>query len=368
MRIGIDGRKIPRAAELGPLGILDHAVELGMDGVFFRTILDIAPDLDPGVLGDLRARADELGLYLEAGLGKVNPFATPEAPELRRLGDGDILLGFNRMIEAASRVGITELWISTANAKPYRGRFATDRFRTDVSWADQLEATGGFLASLAPIAREHGVHMNLETHEEITTFEILRLIERTGEDAVGIVFDTANVLMRGEHPIRAAERIAPFVRQTHFKDAYVELVHEGAYHEARPCGDGLIDYEAVLLLLARHNPNLNVTFENDQPRSEVAKLYGPDAGTGDPHLVQLFDPLWLAGHPDLTRDEYADYIALVRDYTDRIAAGEVESWRDRRARPFEYKESVEWIRSATEHIEGVFERVGIERRARVLAV
>ncbi|WP_353808156.1 sugar phosphate isomerase/epimerase family protein [Agromyces sp. SYSU T00194] len=367
MRIGIDGRKIPRAAEYGPLRTLDHAVELGMDGVFFRTILDTTPNLDPGVLSEVRTHADELGLYLEAGLGKVNPYATPEAPELRRLGDGDIVLGFRRMIEAAASIDVTELWISTANAKPYPGRFATDRFRTDASWVDQLEATRKFLAKLGPIARDHGVHLNLETHEEITTFEVLRLIEATGDDVVGVVFDTANVLMRGEHPVRAAERIAPFVRQTHFKDAYVELVHGGALHESRACGEGLIDYNAILALLKPHRPDLNITFENDQPRSEAQRLYGLAAGTVEPHLIQLFDADWLAGHPDLTRDEYAEYIALVRDYTERIASGEIEGWRERRARPFEYDESVQWIRTATAHIEDAFERVGIERSEHVPA-
>ena len=37
MRIGVDGRKIPRAAELGPLRSLDHGRELGMEGLFVRT-------------------------------------------------------------------------------------------------------------------------------------------------------------------------------------------------------------------------------------------------------------------------------------------------------------------------------------------
>src|SRR5262245_53363998 len=98
--VGIDGRKMPGATGRGPVENLRYARELGMAGVFFRTVLDMAPDLDPGLLREVRACADELGLYLEAGLGKVNPYAMPEAPELRAVGDGDTLLGFRRMIEA----------------------------------------------------------------------------------------------------------------------------------------------------------------------------------------------------------------------------------------------------------------------------
>lgn len=43
MRIGVDGRKIPRAKELGPLRSLDHGRELGMEGLFFRTVLESIP-------------------------------------------------------------------------------------------------------------------------------------------------------------------------------------------------------------------------------------------------------------------------------------------------------------------------------------
>ncbi len=61
MKVGVDGRKLPGAATRGPLENLEAAAKLGMDGVFFRTVLDLTPDLDRGLLRDLRQRADELG-------------------------------------------------------------------------------------------------------------------------------------------------------------------------------------------------------------------------------------------------------------------------------------------------------------------
>src|SRR5690348_12628504 len=153
-KIGVDGRKIPEAGKRGSLGTLDHAVEIGMEGVFFRTVLDMSPTLDPGLLAAIRQRADELGIYLETGLGKVNPYAAAEAPEIRQIGDGDIVVGFRRMMQACRAIGCTELWVGTANYKSqYTGRFAYDRFRTDVEWHEQLRATARFLSKLAPIAR-----------------------------------------------------------------------------------------------------------------------------------------------------------------------------------------------------------------------
>ncbi|WP_218917559.1 sugar phosphate isomerase/epimerase family protein [Paenibacillus stellifer] len=352
MQIGIDGRKIPGAKTKGPVGVLEEAKSLGMEGVFFRTILDVSPQLDRSVIREVRQRADELGLYLEAGLGKVNPYANPETPEVRAAGDGDTLLGFRRMMEVCAEFGIHELWVSTAGAKPYKGRFGTDRFRTDVSWEEQLEATRRFMLKLKPFARDLGIHLNLETHEEITTFELLRLIEAVGEDTVGIVFDTANVLMRGEHPVMAAQRIAPYVRQTHLKDAYVELVDGGAYHRSLPCGTGLIDFTAIIEELHRHRPDLHLTFENDSPRSEWGIV------PGEPHLIELYNREWIGGHPDLTREEFAAYFELIHDYSQRIRRDEVKGWRQINEEDFEFDEAVQWIESSRQHIDAICRKKG----------
>ncbi|MDR3033029.1 MAG: sugar phosphate isomerase/epimerase, partial [Kitasatospora sp.] len=141
MPVGVCGRKFPGAERLGPEGVLAAASRLGHAGVFFRTVTDMSPGLDAGRLAELRARADADGLYLEAGLGKVNPYNTSEDHAVRDLGGGDHLRGMTRMIEAAAAVGITELWADTANYQRHGwGLHAVDRFRTDVTWDEQLAA------------------------------------------------------------------------------------------------------------------------------------------------------------------------------------------------------------------------------------
>jgi hypothetical protein len=135
MKIGIEGLKMPEAAKRGPIGSLEHVKSFGMAGIFFSTVLDMSPTLDVGALRAVRDRADELDMYLETGLGKINPYSSAEAPELRAIGGGDIVAGLRKMMEAAAAIDCRELWISLSNFKPqYRGRLAVDRFRTDVSW------------------------------------------------------------------------------------------------------------------------------------------------------------------------------------------------------------------------------------------
>jgi sugar phosphate isomerase/epimerase len=126
------------------------------------------------------------------------------------------------------------------------GYWCYDRFRTDVTWEEQLSATERFLKRLAPIARDLGIHMNLETHEEITSFEVVRLVEAVGPDSMGITFDTGNVTQRGEDSLAAARRIAPYVRQTHLKDVVQVRAEDGLRRQVRACGYGLVDFATIV--------------------------------------------------------------------------------------------------------------------------
>ncbi|GAA3085548.1 sugar phosphate isomerase/epimerase [Kribbella aluminosa] len=343
-RVGVDGLKIPESAKRGPLGTIEHAHQLGLEGVFFRSVLDISPTLDAAELRTARACADDLGMYLETGLGKVNPFAIPEAPELRAIGDGDTLLGFRRMMEACAAIDCRELWSSTALFKPqFRGRLAWDRFRTDVTWPEQLVAIERFLQKLAPFARDLGIHVNLETHEEISSFELVRLVEAVGPDVTGIVYDTANPLHRIEHPVWTARRVAPYVRQSHIKDARLAHGEDGLYYQLRPCGTGVVDFGEVLPIILDANPALNLTIENyesyeDRPRQP------------EKWLLEIYEAEFLAAHPDLTVPEFAAYLELVHRYESRIAAGELPDLETYAAQPFDYAEAVASIVGSAAHV------------------
>lgn len=355
MRLGIDAKKLPEAERRGPLGSLDLVRELGLAGIFFPTVLDMSPTLDGGELADIRAKADDLGLYLESGVGKINPYCSAESPEYRAIGGGDIILGFTRMIEAAAAIGCRELWVSPGNFKAeYPGRLANDRFRTDVTWDEQLRAIETVLQKLAPVARAHGAHLNMETHDEITSFEILRLIEAVGDDCMGVVFDTANGLQRGEHPVFAAKRLAPFIRQTHIKDAYVARAPGGLDFQTRPCGEGIVDFGSILPILARANRDLNLSLEITQSAADRPRRANPR------QCIEIDDPIWRAGHPDVTQEELDAYFAMVEAYEARIRSGEVPDWESFESAHFGYPtyqqqnyrfaEALEFIERSARHI------------------
>ncbi|MBY3223839.1 sugar phosphate isomerase/epimerase family protein [Rhizobium laguerreae] len=364
MKLGIDSIKLPEAKKRGPLASLDHVKELGLAGIFFSTALDMSPDLDSGLLREIRAKADDLGLYLESGIGKINPYCSAEEPALRAAGGGDIIAGFTRMIEASAAIGCYELWVAPGNFKgEYRGRLANDRFRTDVTWEEQLLGIEKVLRKLAPVARANGVHMNIETHDEITSFEILRLIEKVGADCVGVVFDTANGLQRGEHPVFAAKRLAPHIRQTHIKDAYVGRAPGGLDFQTRPVGGGIVDFAAILSILAEANPTLNLSLEVAQSVADRPRKANPR------QCIEIDDPIWRAGHPDLTADELAAYMAMVDAYEKRVASGAVLDWEAYESSRYGYPtyevqsygfdEAIAFIQQSARHVETVCAEKGI---------
>ena len=309
-RFGTDGRKYPQATALGPIGVIEDAARHGFEGVFFRTILDVSPTLDAGVLAEVRAAAGSHGMYLEVGLGKVNPYNTSEAPEMRAIGAGDYLRGMERMISASRGIGCTELWGDTANYQRYEwGIHANDRFRTDVTWDDQLDAIRRTLERLAPILRDHGCRINLETHEEITTYELVRLVEAVGDDVVGVTLDLANVVVRGENPMDAAQRVAPYVHQTHIRDVLLTFQTHGLERDVRACGDGVVDWGIVLGELTRHQQDLNFSVE---------AVSGPGR-----NRIEVFDPVWQAAHPDLSVREVMDLVRMAWMANQRMADGEL---------------------------------------------
>ncbi|MGW4353778.1 sugar phosphate isomerase/epimerase family protein [Nocardia sp. NPDC004582] len=332
--IGADTSKYPRAAEMGAVGTLEHMRAAGLRGAFFRSPFELSATLDPAELASVTAAAAELGMYVEVGVAKCNPYATPEAPRIRAFGDGSYRDGMIRIIEALAAAGITELWTATANYQfTLPGLYACDRFRTDVDWSDQLAATQKYLRGLAPVLRGTGAHLNIETHEEITSWETVRLVETAGPDVFGITFDCANVVARGEDPTAAAARVAPYVRQTHLRDVVLLETEAGYSRFVVPAGAGFIDWPALLAPLLAHNPALNLSIEGVSGARAEMTLF-------------IHDERWVASHTDLTAEEFAALRAQATRCAERAAGGTGPTLADLRNPTTEDEESVFFADSA----------------------
>jgi len=332
MRVGLDTFTL-RDLKLSPHATLDWLAAHRLDGALFGQLTGISPGLETAALAEFRAHADQLGLYTEVSVAGCNP----------HLARGDLAAHRDtvaRQVAAAAAHGWHELHISLGGGD--------ERYHHPIPWPRQLADSAAFIRALGPVLRQHGSRLNIETHGDCTTFEIVRLIEEVGPDIVGFCLDTANVLCHAEDPTEAARRAAPYTHLTHIKDAMLVFYPRGFIRQSLPPGRGQLDWERILPILAAHQPNLRLSIEDHK------WLF----------RFQAFDPHWLRLHPDLTVPEYAAVMRLAADGTHRVAAGSLPDPHTYDRIPH-VEELVDRIAAARDYLNQLVDRLDLRDRSQV---
>ena len=138
----------------------------------------------------------------------------------------------------------------------------------------------------------------------------------------------------------------PASRQTHVKDMALWFGDEHVHRQGRTCGDGVVDFRAILPILAEHRPNLNLSIENPNARGAIG-------------ITEIYDPIWTAAHPDLTVAEFAAWIRLIKNFEKRVERGETVAPDVLQAQPFGYDEAVTYISDAAAYMRGIITECGL---------
>jgi sugar phosphate isomerase/epimerase len=195
------------------------------------------------------------------------------------------------------------------------------------------------IQSLGPVLREHGSRVDIEDHGDITSFELVRIIEATGPDLAGVCLDTANMLLFAEDPVASVRRLAPYTHLTHTKDAIMFFIDEGIRRQGRPPGQGIVDWETILPALAEHEPDLPLSIEDHKWLFDA----------------EIFQPDWHALQADLTREELGQFVRLTWDCQRRIHSGELPDPETYEAIPYP-EQMEERLGSAREYLNALLER------------
>lgn len=279
--IGVFSNSLPGHEALSPIQILDKARDLGLGGVLFGNILSVVPDLDSIKLDEIGKAADERDLLLNVGVGAFNPARPERCASLIAVGDGDMVRGLERVLRAMPILGARTVFFVVGMIE--------DRDDANPTWAAQLQGVIDGVKALAPAIRESGTRLLIKTHEEISSFEILRVIEAVGPDLLGIAHDPVNVVCRLEDAVECTRRIAPHVAQVHIDDAYVTFDGDLMRRYLAPIPTGDIDWPALLALIP------NATRWIEFHRGQFA--------------MPVFDKAWLAAQADATLDEYRQLLS-----------------------------------------------------------
>ena len=332
MQVGLDTFSI-RQLGLSGVETLDWLKERQFAGALFGGLGSFSAELELAALKEARAHADSLELYTEISIPNGNPHQVK-----RSLGEhrGEL----EKQIELAAACGWHELHTAFGGGE--------ERYRDAVSWVDQLADAARFIRSLAPVLRAHRSRVNIETHGDVTTFELIRLIEDVGPDIAGICLDTANLLCQCENPTRAVCRAAPYVHMTHIKDAMITFIDSGYRRQSLPPGRGILDWRTILPALAEYAPNLRLSIEDHKWLFDF----------------HVFDPHWLRLHPDLTVEEFASVVKIAWTCQQKMANGELPD--PETYEPIPYLEQLEdRLAAGRDYLNDMLDRLDLRDRPNV---
>jgi sugar phosphate isomerase/epimerase len=343
--VGADTDKQPSAIKRkGAIAMLDYVKASGFDGACFRLMLDLSPTLDSVQLKEIKAHADSLGLFLDAGVGWMNPYNSSELPEIRAFGKGDYRLAIEKMLKAARLIDCTELWAVSGHSVHGRTSYVYyDRFRTDVTWGDQMRAMTKFMNSLAPMLRDLKLRIDLEMHGDETSFELLRLIEELGPDVAGCTLDPGNLCLQGDVPIDATRRLAPHIHLVQAKDGILYRTAEGVNQQIRTVGEGVYDWGAALEILAKHQPNLHLCFEDYRAEN----------------LLLWSTPAFRPHYPEMTDADAKEFERLAGICEEKIRRGEIPGVDEYRKLPFGDDERLKSYQAGAAYLRKILKSKGL---------
>lgn len=222
--LGIDVYSI-RSSGWSAERTLDYCAALGAEVVHFSEPRFLG-SLDREHLAEIRARADDLSLVLEVGMGSI--CSSSASFQSERGAPVDQL---TRMLHVAAALGSHTL-------RCYLGTHA-DR---GGSLARHIDNTVATCRAVETVAVDLGIRLAIENHAgDLQSAELCDLIERAGPHFVGALFDAGNAAWALEVPGDALETIAPYVVTSGIRDSRVWETPLGAAVEWVALGQGDAD-------------------------------------------------------------------------------------------------------------------------------
>ncbi len=213
------------------LGFLEKCHALGAGGI--QTALN-------GDIAKLRARADELGMYLE---GMVS---------IPRNGD---LTALEKGLADAKASGAICVRAAMLGGRRY------ETFPTLADWKKWVDQSHAALRLALPIIEKHKVIVALENHKDWTNEDFLRLLKTYQSEYLQVCLDFGNNISMLDDPMETVEMLAPYAKSTHIKDMGVRPYADGFLLSEVPLGTGMLDLPKIVSIIQKANPKVKFSLE-----------------------------------------------------------------------------------------------------------
>ena len=126
-----------------------------------------------------------------------------------------------------------------------------------------MKAVIEVMQSLKEEALAAGIKFAIENHAgDLRAEEVLEIVETTGTDICGILFDPANAVWVLEDPMKTLQKLKKHIVCTSVRDIVVWETKEGAKYQCKAIGEGMLDFEKYTKILAKDCPGVPIHVES----------------------------------------------------------------------------------------------------------
>ena len=282
LKLGFDNFSIRAFGWKAPQ-LLDYAAAQKVDTILFSD-LDVYENHTDAYLKEIKAKADGLGIEIQAGTGGICPSSV-------RFNDkwGTAEEHLKLTIRVAHALG-------SSAARCYQG-FSADR-QSEGGLPARMKDTVKVCKAVESFAKDHDVKIAIENHAgDMQAWQLKQLIEDAGPDYVGATIDSGNATWTLEDPLGNLEILAPYVVSSGIRDSMVWESEDGAMVQWTAMGEGNTNMKLYVERFAELCPDAPLQLEII---SGFAKSF--------PYLKKEF---W-KGYEDIRGPELARFIALAK--------------------------------------------------------
>jgi len=236
-----------RGMNLNAQLLTEYAIKQKLDSILLNTLQPL-DSLEPEYLSRISKMAKNNDVSMYIGAGSISEKSSKFS---NQYGNAEELL--MKGIRVASAVGSPIVGCRIGAIE--------DRY-LDGGIGAHMEAVIKVMKSLRPVALDAGIKFAFENHAgDLRSTELLALINETGTDICGALYDPANALWAMEDPMEALKILGSTIICTSVRDVAVWETDKGATFQGMAIGEGMLDYILFSKILAELCPGVPLHVE-----------------------------------------------------------------------------------------------------------
>ncbi|MDA2929393.1 TIM barrel protein [Acidobacteria bacterium AH-259-O06] len=246
IKLGFDNYSIRALGWKAPL-LLDYAHSVKVDTVLFSD-LDVYESHSEAYLKKIKAKADDLGIEIQAGTGSICPSSQTFSD---RFGTAEEHLALTIRIAKTLGSPVARCYLGNRNDRKTQGGIEI-----------HMKNTVKVCKSVRSLVLDSGVKIAIENHAgDMQAWELVTLIEEAGTDYVGATMDSGNATWTLEDPLMNLEILGSYAVTTGIRDSMVWESADGAVVQWAAVGEGNVDFHAYVARFAQLCPNVPFQLE-----------------------------------------------------------------------------------------------------------